>query len=93
MGKRIAFCADGTWENVSNNTNVYRISKAIVPIPGEQYSLYDDGVGANGLAIQKLLGGAFGTGLYQKVKDGYSAIASGCEAGDEGFLFVFRRGP
>ena len=42
MGRRIAFCADGTWDTVSNDTNVYRISKAIVPIPGEQYSFYDD---------------------------------------------------
>jgi uncharacterized protein (DUF2235 family) len=92
MSRRIAFCADGTWQSVTNNTNVYRISKAIVPIPGEQYSLYDDGVGANGLAIQKLLGGAFGTGLYQKVKDGYSAIASVYEDGDEVFLFGFSRG-
>jgi uncharacterized protein (DUF2235 family) len=92
MGRRIAFCADGTWESVSNNTNVYRISKAIVPIPGEQYSFYDDGVGASGAPIEKILGGAFGTGLFQKVKDGYSSIASVYEDGDEVFLFGFSRG-
>src|SRR5271170_6272940 len=92
MGRRIAFCADGTWDTVTNDTNVYRLSKAIVAIPGEQYSFYDDGVGADGAPIQKLLGGAFGTGLFQKIKDGYSTISSVYEAGDEVFIFGFSRG-
>jgi uncharacterized protein (DUF2235 family) len=92
MGRRIAFCADGTWDTVTNDTNVYRLSKAIVAIPGEQYSFYDDGVGADGTPIQKLLGGAFGTGLFQKIKDGYSTISSVYEAGDEVFIFGFSRG-
>jgi uncharacterized protein (DUF2235 family) len=92
MGRRIAFCADGTWDTVTNDTNVYRMSKAIVPIPGEQFSFYDDGVGADGTPIQKLLGGAFGTGLFQKIKDGYSTISSVYEAGDELFIFGFSRG-
>lgn len=92
MGRRIAYCADGTWDTVTNDTNVYRLSKAIVSIPGEQYSFYDDGVGADGTPIQKLLGGAFGTGLFQKIKDGYSAISNVYEAGDEVFIFGFSRG-
>src|SRR5208282_6492114 len=92
MGRKIAFCADGTWDTVQNDTNVYRISKAIVAIPGEQYSFYDDGVGADGTPIEKLAGGAFGAGLFQKIKDGYSSIASVYEAGDELFLFGFSRG-
>jgi uncharacterized protein (DUF2235 family) len=92
MGRRIAFCADGTWDTVTNDTNVYRISKAIVAIPGEQYSFYDDGVGSDGTPIQKLLGGAFGAGLFQKIKDGYSSISSVYEAGDEVFIFGFSRG-
>jgi uncharacterized protein (DUF2235 family) len=92
MGRRIAFCADGTWDGVSNDTNVYKIYKAIVPIPGEQYSYYDDGVGSDGTPVEKLLGGAFGLGLFQKIKDGYSTIASVYEAGDEVFIFGFSRG-
>ena len=92
MGRRIAFCADGTWETMAGDTNVYRLFKAIVPIPGEQYSFYDDGVGADGTPIEKLLGGAFGNGLFQKIKDGYSTIASVYEAGDEVFIFGFSRG-
>lgn len=92
MGRRIAFCADGTWESVASNTNVYRISKAICAIPGVQYSFYDDGVGSDGTPIDKLLGGAFGLGLFQKIKDGYSTIASVYEDGDEVFIFGFSRG-
>jgi uncharacterized protein (DUF2235 family) len=92
MGRRIAFCADGTWDGVSNNTNVYKISNAIVDIPGVQYSFYDNGVGADGTPIERLLGGAFGDGLFRKIKDGYSKIASVYEDGDEVFIFGFSRG-
>ncbi|MGA2117545.1 MAG: DUF2235 domain-containing protein [Bryobacteraceae bacterium] len=92
MSRRIAFCSDGTWEGTDGNTNVYKIFKAIVAIPGEQYPVYDDGVGADGTPIERLLGGAAGTGLFQKIKDGYSAISSVYEEGDEVFLFGFSRG-
>src|SRR5208283_5825329 len=92
MGRKIAFCADGTWDTVQNDTNVYRIPKAIVAIPGEQYSFYDDGVCEAGTPIEKLAGGAFGAGLFQKIKDGYTKVAHACEKGDEIFLFGFSRG-
>jgi uncharacterized protein (DUF2235 family) len=92
MGRKIAFCADGTWDSTASDTNVYRISKAILAIPGQQFSFYDDGVGSDGTPIEKLLGGAFGNGLFQKIKDGYSAVASVYEDGDEIFIFGFSRG-
>jgi len=92
MSKRIAFCADGTWDGVSNNTNVYKIFKAIQPIPGEQIVNYDDGVGEDGNPVEKLLGGAFGAGLVQKIKQGYSDISDDYEDGDEVFIFGFSRG-
>lgn len=92
MTKRIAFCADGTWDSVKNHTNVYRLSKAIIDIPGEQISFYDDGVGSDGTPIDRLLGGALGDGLCQKIKDGYSRISSVYEKGDQIFLFGFSRG-
>lgn len=53
---------------------------------------YDTGVGADGNPIEKLLGGAFGTGLYQKIKDGYTRISQVYEEGDELFFFGFSRG-
>jgi uncharacterized protein (DUF2235 family) len=92
MSKRIAFCADGTWDTSDNNTNVYKIFKGMLSIPGVQLPRYDDGVGSNGTEIQKLLGGAMGQGLFQKIKDGYTRIADDYEAGDDIFIFGFSRG-
>ena len=91
MSKRIIFCADGTWDSAKNDTNVYKIFKAI-PITSDQVAFYDDGVGSDGTPIEKLLGGAFGDGLFQKIKDGYTKIAHVYESGDEIFLFGFSRG-
>jgi uncharacterized protein (DUF2235 family) len=89
--KRIAFCADGTWDGKSNNTNVFKIYNAIL-VSAEQLPFYDSGVGADGNPIEKLLGGAFGTGLFQKVKDGYTRIAHAYESNDQVFIFGFSRG-
>jgi len=91
MSKRIVFCADGTWDSSGNNTNVYRIFKAL-QTTADQVPYYDDGVGADGLPLDKLIGGAFGVGLFQKIKDGYSKIAQVYEKDDQLFLFGFSRG-
>jgi uncharacterized protein (DUF2235 family) len=91
MGKRIIFCSDGTWDEPGQNTNVYKIYKGL-NTTAEQVPYYDDGVGSDGLLIQKLTGGAFGAGLFQKIKDGYTKIAHSYEEGDEVFLFGFSRG-
>ena len=91
MAKNIIFCADGTWNSSVTGTNVYRLFKACLTT-ATQVPYYDDGVGADGTPIEKILGGAFGEGLFQKVKDGYSKIAQVYEAGDRIFLFGFSRG-
>ena len=91
MGKRIIFCADGTWDEPGKDTNVYKIYKALTT-SADQVPYYDDGVGSDGLLIQKLTGGAFGAGLYQKIKDGYTKISHVYEQGDEVYLFGFSRG-
>ncbi|MBV9405321.1 MAG: DUF2235 domain-containing protein [Acidobacteriaceae bacterium] len=91
MGKRIAFCADGTWDSADKHTNVYKLYKALLT-SADQIPLYDDGVGADGNPVVKIAGGAFGTGLWQKIKDGYSKISHVYEAGDQVFLFGFSRG-
>jgi uncharacterized protein (DUF2235 family) len=91
MGKRIVFCSDGTWDNSGKNTNVYQIFKAM-QTTAEQIPYYDDGVGSDGQPLEKLVGGAFGTGLFKKIKDGYTKIAQVYEQGDEVFLFGFSRG-
>ncbi|HEX4136974.1 MAG TPA: DUF2235 domain-containing protein [Bryobacteraceae bacterium] len=91
MSKRIVFCSDGTWDNSGKNTNVYKIFKGL-QTTADQVPFYDDGVGSDGLPLEKLAGGAFGAGLFQKIKDGYSKISQVYEKGDEVFLFGFSRG-
>ncbi len=91
MSKNIVFCADGTWDTSANRTNVYKMFKACLTT-ASQIPFYDDGVGSDGTPIEKLLGGAFGTGLFQKIKDGYAQIAHVYEQGDSIFLFGFSRG-
>jgi uncharacterized protein (DUF2235 family) len=91
MGKRIVFCFDGTWQAPLSNTNVYRIYKALT-VSSDQVTFYDDGVGADATGLTRLLEGAFGQGILQKIQDGYTKIAHVYEPGDEIFLFGFSRG-
>jgi uncharacterized protein (DUF2235 family) len=91
MSKKIAYCADGTWDTSASNSNVYRLFKAL-PTTADQVPYYDDGVGSDGTPIEKLLGGAFGEGLFQKIRDGYTKIAHAWNPGDEIFVFGFSRG-
>jgi uncharacterized protein (DUF2235 family) len=91
MMKKIVYCADGTWDGKSNATNVFKLFSALL-VSSDQMPFYDSGVGADGNPLEKILGGAFGTGLFQKIKDGYTKISQVYEAGDELFLFGFSRG-
>jgi len=78
-------------DSPAKHTNVYKLYKALL-VSANQMPFYDDGVGADGNPISKLLDGAFGTGLWQKIKDGYAKIAQVYEAGDQLYLFGFSRG-
>jgi uncharacterized protein (DUF2235 family) len=89
--KKIVFCADGTWDGKSNATNVFKLFSALL-VTAQQMPFYDSGVGADGNPIEKFVGGAFGDGLFQKIKDGYTKISQVYEQGDELFLFGFSRG-
>jgi len=91
MGKRIVFCFDGTWDAPLSNTNVYLLYKALT-VTSDQVTYYDDGVGADVQGLDRLLDGAFGQGLLQKIMDGYTKIAHVYETGDQIFLFGFSRG-
>lgn len=84
MGKRIVFCADGTWDGTSNNTNVYKLFNSLLTTV-DQVPYYDTGVGSSGTPMEQLVAGAFGLGLFQKIKDGYTKVAQVYEAGDESF--------
>ena len=88
MAKRIAFCFDGTWQAPLNGTNVYRLYKALT-ITADQVTYYDDGVGDDATGLNRILQGAFGEGLLQKIQDGYTKIAHVYEEGDDIYLFGF----
>ena len=96
--KKIVFCCDGTWnhpknkDSVSNtDTNVYKLYKAL-PTTATQCPRYDDGVGADTSLVEHLLGGAFGEGLFAKIREGYTKIAHDYQDGDTIYLFGFSRG-
>jgi uncharacterized protein (DUF2235 family) len=91
MSKRIVFCADGTWDSPPNETNVYKLFKAVT-ITSDQVAFYDDGVGSDGTPLEKLAGGAMGEGIFQKIRDGYTKIAHVYNRGDDIFIFGFSRG-
>lgn len=92
MAKNIAFFADGTWDEPSKNSNVCRLYSAAVNLENVQLTTYDSGVGTHGDLFECLCGGAFGLGLFQKIKDGYTAIAAQYAPGDNIFIFGFSRG-
>lgn len=91
MSKRIAYCADGTWDTSTKQTNVYKLFKSLTT-SGDQMPLYDDGVGSVKDPLLHVVGGAFGTGLWSKIRQGYTQIAHIYEADDPIYLFGFSRG-
>jgi uncharacterized protein (DUF2235 family) len=91
MGKRVVFCCDGTWQTPLSGTNVYKLYKGLT-VTADQVTYYDDGVGADATGFDKLIEGAIGEGLVQKILDCYTKIAHVYEEGDEIFLFGFSRG-
>ena len=107
MPKNIIFCADGTWNHPQEstpgakdtkfNTNVAKLTDeggapgAFANTGDTQIVIYDDGVGVE---FPEFLGGAFGVGLFGKIKQGYAGILSEgrYQEGDRIFLFGFSRG-
>ncbi|MEI8367249.1 MAG: DUF2235 domain-containing protein [Planctomycetia bacterium] len=94
--KRLIVCCDGTWQSVENAypTNVLKIAQAIEIQDlddNPQVVFYDSGVGAvNG--IGRYFGGAFGTGIDEKIQAAYRFLASNYDTGDKIYLFGFSRG-
>lgn len=91
MAKNVAFFADGTWEDPTGKSNVWLLYQA-AQTGGTQCSTYDTGLGTDCSLIARWFGGAFGAGLFQKIKDGYAAVARAYEPGDRVFLFGYSRG-
>lgn len=97
--KRLVVCCDGTWNKPDNETitNVEKIARTVQSDPsvtGGAYQLvyYVSGVGAGSYAADRLLGGAFGFGLFHNVIACYRFLAQNYEPGDEIFIIGFSRG-
>jgi uncharacterized protein (DUF2235 family) len=97
--KRLVVCCDGTWNkpDSQNITNVEKIARTVQSDPsatGGAYQLvyYVSGVGAGSYAADRLLGGAFGFGLFHNVIACYRFLAQNYEPGDEIFIIGFSRG-
>ena len=96
--KRLIICCDGTWNSPENAklaaSNVVRLSTAVLPRASDdvpQVVYYDPGVGTGGL-VDKLSGGAFGSGLSLNVREAYRFIVQNYEPGDALYFFGFSRG-
>jgi uncharacterized protein (DUF2235 family) len=101
--KRIVICADGTW-NIRDQldketgkrrpTNVTKVARAVRPRDRhgvDQIVLYRDGVGTGG-PLDKVTGGAFGSGVEDNVRSLYRFIVYNYEPGDALYFFGFSRG-
>ena len=90
--QRLIVLFDGTWNDPQDQTNVYRISRALHDYDGtiRQRFYYDPGVGtANS---DRLRGGVFGLGLSKNLQEGYDWLAKKYAQGDEIWIFGFSRG-
>jgi len=87
--KKIALFLDGTWNVVSNNTNVWRL-KTLCEETETQIAYYSAGVGTQlGTAA---VGGGIGYGLDQGVIDAYEWLIEHYNDNDEIFILGFSRG-
>lgn len=89
MPRRVALFLDGTWNVISNNTNVWRLKSLCEQSP-DQKVYYSVGVGtARG---EKVTGGMFGIGINEEVIAAYEWLMENYEAKDRIFIFGFSRG-
>lgn len=97
--KRLVICCDGTWNKPDspNVTNVEKIARTVETdlrrTDGvQQLVLYLTGVGTSSYSTDRILGGAFGLGLFANVRSAYRFLALNYDPGDEIFVFGFSRG-
>lgn len=97
--KRLVVCCDGTWNKPDSQsiTNVEKIARTVQSDPAatggvHQLVYYVSGVGAGSYAADRILGGAFGFGLFHNVIACYRFLAQNYEDGDEIFIIGFSRG-
>jgi uncharacterized protein (DUF2235 family) len=101
--KRIVICADGTWNErdqvdddsgrrcPTNVTKVARTVKAQASDGLDQVVAYHNGVGTGG-PLDRVTGGAFGSGICANLVELYRFILYNYVPGDQLYFFGFSRG-
>lgn len=91
--KRLALYLDGTWNEVSDNTNIWRFRALFSPKSADgcdQRAYYSTGLGTK--FGEKIRGGMFGTGIDTAITSAYEWLMENYAEGDEIFIFGFSRG-
>jgi uncharacterized protein (DUF2235 family) len=91
--KRLALFLDGTWNKVSDNTNVWRFRALIAQTSAdgsEQRAYYSTGLGTK--FGEKIRGGMFGQGINTAITTAYEWLIDNYEPEDEIFIFGFSGG-
>jgi uncharacterized protein (DUF2235 family) len=95
--KRIVLFCDGTWQSLGagQRTNVSQAAMAVNRLGTDnvhQITFYDDGVGAKERGFDRLITGAYGRGLNDRILAAYRFLTLNYEQGDEIYMFGFSRG-
>lgn len=100
--RNLILCFDGTNNQFgTENTSIIRLIQVLNRDPEQQLLFYDPGVGtlpepgyvsALGKWFSKVVGLAFGAGLFDKVSDAYRFLMEHSRPGDRVFVFGFSRG-
>ena len=95
--KKLVFCFDGTWNQLSADvpTNVAWLAQMIRPRTRDgtaQVVYYDEGIGTQANAIRRLTDGAFGWGMLANIREAYRFLIFNYEPGDQIYAFGFSRG-
>lgn len=91
--KRLAVFLDGTWNDPTDNTNVWRLRTMVARRDQhgiEQVCYYDTGVGTR--FFERIHGGVGAYGLSKNIREAYSWLVENYDPGDEVFIFGFSRG-
>ncbi|KAL1835095.1 hypothetical protein VTK73DRAFT_6285 [Phialemonium thermophilum] len=98
--KRIIVCCDGTWmdslgddgdEPPSNVTRITRVLRRTGSDGTPQFITYFPGIGTSD-ALDRLVGGVFGTGLDKDIREAYNVLCTNYVDGDDIVLVGFSRG-
>src|SRR5690348_17266695 len=94
--KRLVVCCDGTWNKPDSVdvTNVEKIARTVQTDSQatggvQQLVYYISGVGTSSYEADRLLGGAFGLGLFHNVIACYRFLSQNYAPGDEIFIIGF----